>query len=248
MINGKVAIVTGGSRGIGKAIAGKFLDNGASVAICGMEEEEVEQTVVELGKKGSVYGQLADVSDEASVAAFVENVLQRFGSIDVLANNAGIAPQSDFLNLPVELWDKTMNVNLKGAFLVAQTVSRTMVAQGGGVIVNMSSTNGLFGEKGLAAYNASKAGMILLTKTMALELAPYGIRVNAVCPGFIGTELALNSGFDEAYLNECIAKVPLQRWGQPEEVADLFLFLSSSMSSYITGQYFIIDGGQTTAQ
>lgn len=247
-MKGKVALVTGGTRGIGKAIAVKFLKEGATVALCGIDQNELDETMETFHSMGEAFGRVVDVSDAGAVSAFVDQVYRTFGSIDILANNAGIAQVTEFLRLSETEWDKIMDVNLKGAYLVAQAVSKVMVAKTGGTIVNMSSTNGLFGEAGLTAYNVSKAGIILLTKTMALELARYGIRVNAVCPGFIATDLSQRSGFNASYLNDCIAKVPLARWGLPEEVADLFVFLASSQSSYITGQSFVIDGGQTVSQ
>ncbi|WP_135552274.1 SDR family NAD(P)-dependent oxidoreductase [Paenibacillus cymbidii] len=248
-IAGQKALITGATRGIGKAIASAFVAEGAAVAICGVEERELNEAVRELSAGGgTVHGFVADVSDPASAAAFVEQANRTLGGVDALVNNAGIAPFYDFLTMPLDVWDRTLAVNLRGSFIVGQAAARLMAEQGGGVIVNMSSTNGLFGEERLAAYNASKAGVILLTKTMALELAKHNIRVNAVCPGFIGTDLALSGGSGDGYLAEAMAKIPLGRWGTPAEVADLFLFLASSRSSFITGQTFVIDGGQTTSQ
>lgn len=243
----RTAVVTGAAKGIGRAIAEKFIAEGYALAVCDSDREALEQTVDRLSQRGEVFSKAVDVTDEHAVLEFAEDADKRFASIDVLANNAGIAPVSAFIDMSLSTWEKTMDVNLKGMFLVSQAFSRKMMKRGG-AIVNMSSTNGLFGEAGLAAYNASKAGVILLTKSMALELAPRGIRVNAVCPGFITTELARNGGFDSAFLDNYVSKIPLGRSGTPGEVAELFAFLASDKSAFITGQSFIIDGGQTIGQ
>jgi 3-oxoacyl-[acyl-carrier protein] reductase len=249
MLSGKTAIVTGAARGIGKAIARRYLEEGASVAVCDIREDSLQAAEAELSRYGNVLSRAADVSSPDSIARFLDAMSERFGDIDILANNAGISPVSPFLDLSVEAWDRTMQVNLRGAFLVAQETARRMANGGkGGVIVNMASTNGLFGEELLAAYNASKGGVVLLTKTMALELAPRQIRVNAVCPGLIRTELAVEGGFEPSFIEQYLQKIPLGRYGTPEEVADLFVFLSSDRSSFITGQTFVIDGGQTAGQ
>jgi 3-oxoacyl-[acyl-carrier protein] reductase len=243
-----VVVVTGAAGGIGRAIAEKFASEGAALAICDLNASGLQDAAEKLGRQTAVFSSVLDVTDAEAVQDFVDETIMRYGSIDVLANNAGIAPVASFLEMPLSLWEKTIDVNLKGMFIMAQAVAKKMMASGSGAIINMSSTNGLFAEEKLAAYNASKAGVIMLTRTMALELANHGIRVNAVCPGFIATELARNSGFDESFLSEYASKIPLGRPGTCEEVAELFLFLSSSKSSFITGQCVIIDGVQTIGQ
>jgi 3-oxoacyl-[acyl-carrier protein] reductase len=165
--------------------------------------------------------------------------------VDILAANAGIAMGRPFLEITPEEWDRMMAVNLKGVFLCGQEAARLMIRQGtGGAIVNMSSTNGLMGERGLAHYNASKAGVMLLSKTMAIELAPHGIRVNSVNPGFIPTELTAESDLDPELTAGYLDKIPLGRFGRTDEVASAFCFLASDDASFVTGTELVVDGGQ----
>ena len=193
----KRVLISGGSSGIGKAAAQRFLEEGARVFLCGLDPAEVEAAVAELGESGTVSGIPADVSREDDVTRLVGSAGEALGGLDVLINNAGIAWREPFLAITPSHWDRVLTVNLRGMFLVAQAVARVLVDQGsGGVIVNMSSTNGLGGEADYAHYNASKGGVLLLTKTMAVELGRYGIRVNALCPGYIETPLnaAISAG------------------------------------------------------
>ena len=187
---------------------------------------------------------LADVSDAAQVESAVERVVAQWGTIDILANNAGIAWEEDFLELKDENWRKILDVNLNGMFYTAQRVSRQMVKQGGGVIVNMASTNGIVGEAKYAHYNASKGGIVLLTKTMALELGRYHIRVNSVCPGYIQTPMSETID-DAAFVEEYVrTKIPLGKVGKPNDIAGVFAFLASEDAAFITGTEIIVDGGQ----
>jgi 3-oxoacyl-[acyl-carrier protein] reductase len=244
-LEGKSAIVTGAGRGIGKAIARGFLEEGAQVMICDLDENRLEGAREELSAFGLVRSEVVDVTSREAVEYLAGQAKGAFGRIDVLANNAGISRFEPFLEITDENWNDTLAINLTGAFLCSQVVAAEMKNQGSGAIVNMGSTNGILGEEGLAHYNASKAGVILLTKTMAIELAPHNIRVNSVCPGFILTELQLESGMSEEAIRDYTSLIPLNRYGRVEEVAGAFAFLASDEASFITGTELVVDGGQT---
>jgi 3-oxoacyl-[acyl-carrier protein] reductase len=243
-LQGKSAIVTGAGRGIGKAIAKKFLQEGAEVFVCDIERSQLEGARKELAAFGTVHGEVANVTSREEVEELVGQATGALGRIDILANNAGIARFGQVLEIPDKDWNDTLAVNLTGVFLCSQVVAREMKDQGSGVIVNMASTNGILGEPDLAHYNASKAGVVLLSKTMAIELAPYNIRVNSVCPGFILTDLTLEGGMSEEEIRNYTSKIPLGRYGRVEEVANAFAFLASDEASFITGAELVVDGGQ----
>jgi len=246
---GKRVLVSGGSSGIGQATAQRFLEEGARVFLCGLDADQVDAAVAGLAAFGTVAGIAADVSREDDVTRLVTSACEALGGVDVLINNAGVAWREPFLEITAAHWDQMMAVNLRGMFLVAQAAARVLVDQGGGgVIVNMSSTNGLGGEADYAHYNATKAGVLLLTKTMAVELGPLGIRVNALCPGYIETPLnaAISADlggkeFADAYAS---GSIPLGRPGRSSEVAAAYAFLASDDASFITGAEIVIDGGQ----
>ncbi|GIH16170.1 SDR family NAD(P)-dependent oxidoreductase [Rugosimonospora africana] len=257
-LRGRRVLVSGGSSGIGEAAARRFLEEGARVFIGGLDPGEVAAALARLAEVGGVTdtaadlaGTAADVSDEAEAGRLVRDAAAALGGIDVLANNAGTAWREPFLDIAPHHWDRLLAVNLRGMFLVAQHTARVLVAQGtGGSIVNMSSINGLAGEADYAHYNASKAAVLGLTTTMAVELGRYGIRVNALCPGYIETPLNaqiasdLDDGFAAGYAEQ---KIPLRRTGRPDEVAAAYAFLASDDASFITGTAIVVDGGQLTA-
>lgn len=238
---GKRVLITGGAGGIGAATARRFLEEGARVIVLDRDEaagQRLQQTLPKLD--GILW---ADVALPESVARAFDDLDVRWGGLDILINNAGISLRQSFIDITPDQWRMVMDTNLNGLFYVAQQAARRMLAIGGGVILNMGSTNGLMGYHYYADYNASKAGVIELTRSMALELAPT-IRVNVVCPGFILTpmqEAEYTLEMRQAFEN----KVPLRRLGRPEDVAALFAFLASDEAAFITGQYFVIDGGET---
>jgi NAD(P)-dependent dehydrogenase (short-subunit alcohol dehydrogenase family) len=238
----KGVLITGGTSGIGLATARRFQQEGARVFVCGIDAGELESVVGEL----SVPGTVADVRREQDVARLANEAAAALDRIDVLINNAGIAKKARFVDLTPEAWDETIAVNLRGMFLVAQAVAREMLDdEVGGAIVNMASTNALGGEEELAHYNASKGGVLQLTRTMALELGPLGIRVNCVCPGFIDTPLNRNLATEDEMREYERTKVPLGRRGRADEVAAAFAFLASDEASFVHGEALVIDGGQT---
>lgn len=243
-LKGKIAVVTGAGRGIGEAIARKFLQEGATVVICDALKARVEEAAGRLAAFGTVQTFAVDVTNREDVQAMIDETVRIFGRIDILANNAGIARFEPFLEIEDKNWNDTLAVNLTGTFICSQIAARVMAKQKSGAIVNMASTNGILGEEALAHYNASKAGIVLLGKTMAIELAPYGIRVNSICPGSIQTDLALEGGQPAEELEQYFAKIPLKRRGSTEEVANAFAFLASDEASFITGTELVVDGGQ----
>lgn len=247
-LQGQVAVITGASQGIGAACAERLSGDGAAVALWDVDDSRGQALAARLvdGGARAVYVH-CNVSSKQEVDAAVATTLAAFGRIDALVNNAGIFKAADFLEITEADWDAVIDVNLKGAFLVGQAVAREMVKTGGGAIVNMSSVNGVMAIPSIASYNASKGGVNQLTRVMALSLADRGIRVNAVAPGTIATELAKNAvlGSDEARAR-IMSRTPMKRLGEPREIADVTAFLLSTASSYMTGEIVYVDGGRLT--
>jgi NAD(P)-dependent dehydrogenase (short-subunit alcohol dehydrogenase family) len=245
----KVAIVTGGAKGIGLAIAKRFAADGARVVIADVDEDAGSRAVEEIGAVGAVRFIRCDVGDKAEVDNLVAATVRAWGSVDVLVANAGVAKGADFLDVTEADFDAVLRVNLKGVFLTGQAVARQMVKQvkdGGapGAIVNMSSVNAVVAIANLAAYSASKGGINQLTKVMALSLAPYGIRVNAIGPGSIMTDMLSSVNSDPEAKRRLLSRTPLGRIGEPDEIAAVAAFLASDDASYVTGQTIYADGGR----
>jgi len=253
-LSGKAAVVTGAATGIGQAIAMRLSEAGAAVTIADINLEGARQAAEQIRSAGGkAQGIKADASSAADAETVMESTVQAFGSVDILVNNAGIYPISPVLNTTEQLWDRVLNLNLKGAFLYSQAAARRMVAAGkGGRIINMASTDGLKPTGSLVHYNASKGGVVMLTKAMALELAPHKILVNAIAPGGILTLGTLGTQQEiqrlkgktlEEMLNEFAVRFPLGRMGDPDDVARVALFLAGSAADYITGAIIVVDGG-----
>ena len=245
----QVAIVTGAAQGIGAACAERLSQDGAAVALWDVDDARGQALADDLVARGRRATYLhCNVALKAEVDAALAATLHAYGRVDALVSNAGIFKAADFLEITEADWDAVLDINLKGSFLVGQAVAKAMVAAGrGGAIVNMSSVNGIMTIPSIASYNASKGGVNQLTRVMALALADHKIRVNAVAPGTIATELAKNAvlGSEEAKLR-IMTRTPMKRLGEPSEIADVCAFLVSSASSYVTGEIVYIDGGRMT--
>lgn len=238
-LTGKNAVVTGSTRGIGRAVAQALADSGARVAVVGRDKDKATSVAQEIGR-GAV-GFACDVSDTAAVAQLIADVEKELGGIDILVNNAGITRDNLVMRLKDEDWDAVMNANLRGAFAAIRAASRGMMKKRSGRIINMASVVGLNGNKGQANYSASKAGLIALTKSVAKELGSRNILVNAIAPGFIETEMTdAMTPEARAVLN---GMIPLERLGKTSDIAAAVVFLASDQASYITGQVLVVDGG-----
>ena len=247
-LEGRVFIVTGGSQGIGEACARRLAVDGARVSIWDVADTRGEALAQALRAEGAdVRYQHCDVTRKAEVDAALAATQAAFGSIDGLINNAGIFKASDFLAITESDWDAVLAVNLKGSFLVGQAVARVLAAQGRGAIVNMSSVNATLTIPTIASYNVSKGGINQLTRVMALSLADRGVRVNAVAPGTIATELAAQAVLtSEEARQKIMSRTPMKRLGEPREIADVCAWLLSDASSYVTGEIVVVDGGRMT--
>ena len=240
-LQGKIALVTGSARGIGLAIIRAMLAEGAIPVIADINEAGAQQALASLGKTdGMALG--VDVASKESVDAMVAAIVGRHGRLDILVNNAGIGGNTPFLDITPEEWNRTIAINLTGAFLVAQAAARQMAKQGAGKIVNIASLSGQRGGHGRAAYGSAKAGLELLTKVMAVELAEHGINVNAIAPGAIETEMA-KFAHDQATRAAYNYLIPMTRYGTPEEIADAAVFLCSDQARYVHGHTLNVDGG-----
>lgn len=236
-LENKIAVITGGGRGIGKAITHRYLDEGATVIIAELDERSGKKTSDSIG--GHFFK--TDISDEDSVNSLFEYVKTKFSRLDILVNNAGILQDSTLKKMDSDQFDSVINVNLRGTYLCGKAAADIMVKQGSGVILNAASVVAHNGNFGQTNYVASKAGVIGMTKVWARELGKDGIRVNAIAPGFIKTDMT--AGMPEKIIRMMGDKVPLKRWGEPEDVANAYTFLASDLASYITGTVLNVDGG-----
>ena len=241
---GKVCIITGAARGIGHATAMKFAREGAKVVVCDLDRNTVDAAVDDVRDAGGeAHGFVVDVTAPASIQAMVDAVMQRYGRIDVLVNNAGIVQDAQLLKMREDQFDRVIDVNLKGTYNCTKAMAAIMVEQGAGVILNASSIVGIYGNFGQTNYAASKFGVIGMVKTWARELGRKGVRANAVCPGFVETSII--SSIPEKVLEAMKARVPLGRLAKPEDIANTYAFLASDEASYINGAVIEVSGGAT---
>ena len=238
----KVAIITGSARGIGQATALKFAAEGARVVVCDLDRKAVDEVVAQItASGGQAVGFTLNVTDKASIAAMVKGVMDKYGRIDVLVNNAGIVDDAQFRKMTDEQFERVIDINLKGTYNCARAVVDIMIAQNAGVILNASSVVGIYGNFGQTNYAASKSGVIGMAKTWARELGRKGIRANAVCPGFVETTIL--KSIPQKVMQAMIDRVPLGRLAKPEEIANTYAFLASDEASYINGAVIEVSGG-----
>jgi 3-oxoacyl-[acyl-carrier protein] reductase len=243
-LTGKVSIITGAAQGIGLATALKFAAEGATVVACDVKQTAVDAAVAQCQALGAqALGYVVDVTQRDMVDAMVKAVLDKFGRIDVLVNNAGITQDARLQKMTIEQFDRVIDVNLRGVFHCAQAVTDAMVAQGSGVILNASSVVGIYGNFGQTNYAATKFGVIGFTKTWSRELGPKGIRVNAVAPGFIATPIL--DSMPEKIIDDMVSRVPLKRLGRAEDIANVYAFLASDEAAYVNGAVIEVSGGMT---
>lgn len=249
-LKNKVAIVTGARRGMGRTHSLTLAKAGATVVVADISLEECEKVVKEIEKEGGkAIAVKCDISKKEEVDEMVKKTMEEFGKVDILVNNAGICPFKPFLELTEEDWDKVLDINLKGYFLCSQAAAKEMVKQKSGVIVNIASV--AMGQQGvgfpnIVHYCASKGGIVAMTEALAVEMAPFNVRVNVISPGAIDTPMAASIKDDPASLKGILARVPMQRMGNPQEISNMVLFLASDASSYMTGSTVVIDGGWLT--
>lgn len=247
LLKGKTAMVTGGTRGIGYAIVKLYLENGASVALCGSRQETVDKALAKLKAENPDYqviGLCPDIQNAEEVAKAVDTVKETFGSLDIMVNNAGVSARDSLYAYKPEDFAKTMALNVNAVFICAQAAAKVMKEQGGGVIINTSSMVSIYGQPAGVAYPASKFAVNGLTKSLARELGRDNIRVNAVAPGVTRTDMV--AALPEEAIKPIVAGIPLGRVGEPEDVANAFLFLASDMASYVTGEILSVDGAART--
>ncbi len=238
-LSGKVALVTGSTRGIGRAIAEALTAAGAKVAVCGRDQAKAAEVAAQLGPDARGFG--ADVGNVASVQQLIADVEAAFGQLDILVNNAGLTKDNLMLRIKDDDWDQVIDANLRGAFVAIRAATRGMMKRRWGRVINIASVVGITGNKGQANYAASKAGLIGLTKSVAKELASRNILANVVAPGFIETDMT--AAMTAEAKTATMAQIPLERLGQPSDVAQAVVFLASDAASYITGQVLVVDGG-----
>jgi NAD(P)-dependent dehydrogenase (short-subunit alcohol dehydrogenase family) len=244
----RIAIITGGATGIGRAIADGLAAAGANIAICGRRINLCEKACEEIQQRTGVsaVARQCDVSRKKEIEAVVKDVVGRWGHIDILVNNAGVTSTYNVLELPEEEWDRIVNINLKGCFLFGQAAGQVMARKGGGVIINIGSQLGEVARPNRTHYVASKGGVRMLTKAMAVDLAPHGIRVNTVAPGPVETELTKPLLSDQNLKDEILKHLPIGRIGQPSDIAGAVVFLASDAASFVTGVTLYVDGGYLT--
>ncbi len=242
-LSGKIALITGSTRGIGRSCAEKFAQAGAKVVVTGRSEDRAKEVAGEINKSygSEAYGYALDVGDKSSVEDLFKRVNEEVGSVDILVNNAGITKDTLFMRMKLEDWEKVINVNLTGTFLATSLAIKGMIKKRWGRIINMSSVVAFIGNVGQANYSASKSALIGFTKTLARELAPRNVTVNAIAPGFIETDMtdAIPEDIKENFLKQ----IPMGRYGSAEEVANVALFFASDLASYITGEVVHVNGG-----